>query len=167
MKVYSDSDWAGDTGSVSTHRRSRSKTHVTLYGETIDWKSKLQLIISLSSTEAEYYAAIQSSKCALHLRVLLYEIQNGRMKNADHELSLPPLQLWMDNQSTIAQIGSSDIREANADHELVLPPLQVYMDNQSAIAQIGSSDVEGYSIVTHPGEILLVERYSIVGIFEI
>ena len=66
---------------------------------------------------------------------MLHEIHNGRMKNADHEL--------------------------------VLPPLQVYMDNQSAIAQIGSSDIEGYSIVTHPGEILLVEGYSIVGIFEI
>ena len=97
LKIYSDSDWAGNTGSVSTHRRSRSGTHVTLYGGTIDWKSKLQSVISLSSTEAEYYATIQSSKCALHLRVLLYEIQNGRMKNADHELVLPPLQVWMDN----------------------------------------------------------------------
>ena len=40
-------------------------------------------------------------------------VQNGRMKNADHELVLPPLQVWMDNQSAIAQIGSSDIREAS------------------------------------------------------
>ena len=36
LKIYSDSDWAGNTGSVSTHRRSRSGTHVTLYGGTID-----------------------------------------------------------------------------------------------------------------------------------
>ena len=35
------------------------------------------------------------------------------MKNADHELTLPPLQVWMNNQSSITQIGSSDIREAS------------------------------------------------------
>ena len=45
------------TESVSTHRNLRSGTHVTLYGGTIDWKFKLQSVISLSSTEAEYYAA--------------------------------------------------------------------------------------------------------------
>ena len=112
LEIYSDSDWAG---SSNNNRRSRSGSHVLLFGGTIDWKSKLQSVISLSSTEAEYYAAIQTSKMALYLRVLFYEMQKGKIKISDRslELQLPPLKIWMDNQLAMAQICSAEVREAS------------------------------------------------------
>ena len=84
-----------------------------LFGETIDWRSKIQSVVSLSSTEEEFYAAVQSSKTALLLRILFYEIQNGKLKNADQELTLAPLNTWVDNQSTIAQVELMEICNAS------------------------------------------------------
>jgi hypothetical protein len=52
LEAYSDSDWAGCNAS----RRSLSGYVLMLNGGPIQWKSKLQTIVSQSSTEAEYIA---------------------------------------------------------------------------------------------------------------
>jgi hypothetical protein len=52
MVVYSDSDWAGD----KEDRRSVSGYVIFILGVPIMWKSKSQKSVTLSSSEAEYFA---------------------------------------------------------------------------------------------------------------
>jgi hypothetical protein len=58
MVMYTDSDWAGD----KENRRSVSGYVIFLLGVPILWKSKLQKSVSLSSSEAEYYALSEAAK---------------------------------------------------------------------------------------------------------
>ena len=58
LELYSDSDWAGD----KDDRRSVSSYHVYLNGVLIAWRSRLQKIVSLSSSEAEFYAFSEAVK---------------------------------------------------------------------------------------------------------
>ncbi len=58
LKVYTDSDWAGD----KNNRRSVSGYVLFLKGVPILWKSRLQKSVSLSSSEAEYYALSEAAK---------------------------------------------------------------------------------------------------------
>ena len=67
-------------GSISTKRRSTSSYIFILAGGAINWMSKLQDTIALSTREAEYIAASHACKEAIWLRGLLREIwrlQNG------------------------------------------------------------------------------------------
>ncbi len=65
-----DSDYAGDT----SHRRSVSGIVLRLAGGTILYKSKFQDIHALSSTEAEFTAAVEAGKYILYVRSILDEI---------------------------------------------------------------------------------------------
>jgi hypothetical protein len=58
MTVFTDSDWAGD----KDNRISITGYIVFLLGAPILWKSKAQKSVSLSSTEAEYYALSEAAK---------------------------------------------------------------------------------------------------------
>jgi hypothetical protein len=58
IKLYTDSDWAGD----KENRRSVTGYIMFLCSVPIVWKSKLQKTVSLSSTEAEYYALSEAAK---------------------------------------------------------------------------------------------------------
>jgi len=58
MAMYSDSDWAGDKNTC----RSVTGYILFLVGVPILWKSKLQASVSLSSSEAEYYALSEAAK---------------------------------------------------------------------------------------------------------
>ncbi|GKD36203.1 retrovirus-related pol polyprotein from transposon TNT 1-94, partial [Tanacetum coccineum] len=58
VKGYVDSDYAGDLdGSKST-----TEYVFTLSGRTVSWVLKLQSVVAMSTTEAEYVAAAQASK---------------------------------------------------------------------------------------------------------
>jgi hypothetical protein len=61
---YVDSDFAGDLDK----RRSTSGYVFTLAGGAISWISKLQNIVALSTTEAEYVAASHACKEAVWLK---------------------------------------------------------------------------------------------------
>ncbi len=58
LKIYSDSDWAGD----KDNRKSVTGFIVFLLGAPILWRSKAQGSVTLSSTEAEFYALSESAK---------------------------------------------------------------------------------------------------------
>ena len=62
---YVDSDYAGDRDK----RRSTTAYVFTLCGNCISWKSQLQPVIALSSTEAEYIAATEAAKKQCGLKV--------------------------------------------------------------------------------------------------
>jgi hypothetical protein len=58
LTVYSDSDWAADMNT----RRSVTGFTIFLQGVPVLWKSQSQKTVSLSSSEAEYYAMSEAVK---------------------------------------------------------------------------------------------------------
>ncbi|GJU21576.1 retrovirus-related pol polyprotein from transposon TNT 1-94 [Tanacetum coccineum] len=87
VKGYVDSDYAGDLdGSKSTTRYV-----FTLCGGTVSWVSKLQSVVAMSTTEAEYVTAAQASKEAVWLKMLLEERGHKQEK----------ITLFCDNQSAL------------------------------------------------------------------
>ena len=67
---YVDSNYANDRD----NRKSTTSYVFTLCGSCISWKSQLQPIVALSTTESEYVAATKAFKEAIWLRALLSEI---------------------------------------------------------------------------------------------
>lgn len=67
---YSDSDWAGD----QNDRKSTSGYIFKVFGNVVSWSSNKQSTISLSSTEAEYYALAEAICETKWLRNLLSEM---------------------------------------------------------------------------------------------
>jgi hypothetical protein len=67
---FSDSDFAGCKDS----RKSTSAYYFTFAGSTISWKSQLQPIVVLSSTEAEVIATTEAIKEAIWLQGLMKEL---------------------------------------------------------------------------------------------
>ncbi|KAK4410175.1 Retrovirus-related Pol polyprotein from transposon TNT 1-94 [Sesamum angolense] len=67
---YVDSNYANDRDS----RRSTTSYVFTLCGACISWKSQLQNIVALSTTEAEYIATTEAFKEAIWLKGILTEI---------------------------------------------------------------------------------------------
>ncbi|GAB2268189.1 hypothetical protein Dimus_038699 [Dionaea muscipula] len=70
LAAYVDSDFAGDRDC----RKSTTSYNVTLGGNCISWKSQLQPLVALSSTEAEYVAITDVFKEAIWLQGMLKEI---------------------------------------------------------------------------------------------
>ncbi|WVZ24349.1 hypothetical protein V8G54_002893 [Vigna mungo] len=70
IEGFVDSDFARcmDT------RKSRSGYVFTLFGTAVSWKSTLQSVVALSTTEAEYYALAEGVKEALWLKGLVREL---------------------------------------------------------------------------------------------
>nr|GEW42722.1 retrovirus-related Pol polyprotein from transposon TNT 1-94 [Tanacetum cinerariifolium] len=87
IKGYVDSDYAGDLdGSKST-----TGYVFTLSGRTVSWVSKLQSVVAMSTTKAEYVAAAQASKEAVWLKMLLEKLNHEQEK----------ITLFCDNQSAL------------------------------------------------------------------
>ncbi|XP_031263243.1 secreted RxLR effector protein 161-like [Pistacia vera] len=68
---FVDSDFAGDKDS----RKSTTAYMFTLGGNCVSWKSQLQPIVALSTTEVEYVAMTDVFKEALWLQGLLSEVK--------------------------------------------------------------------------------------------
>ncbi|KAE8721509.1 hypothetical protein F3Y22_tig00015910pilonHSYRG00102 [Hibiscus syriacus] len=98
---YVDSDYAGDLD----NRRSTTGYVFTLGGGPICWKSTVQSIVALSTTEAEYMAAAEAAKEALWLTGLVKElgVQQGGV------------QLLCDNQSAI-HLAKNQVYRARTKH---------------------------------------------------
>ena len=65
-----DSDWASD----SNHRKSVIGIVIKLAGGTVLYKARFQETIALSTTEAEFIAAVEAEKYILYLRSILHDI---------------------------------------------------------------------------------------------
>jgi hypothetical protein len=68
--TYSKADYAGyvDTG------RSTGRYLLMVSGGAVSWYSKLQTIVNLSSTEAEYLAAVEAGNKIFWMRNILEEL---------------------------------------------------------------------------------------------
>ena len=85
---YSDNDFAGD----SNDRKSASGHIFFLGGMAVSWSSKKQIIVALSSCEAEYIAATSATCQAVWMSRLLGELMRNEAMKA---------KLLVDNQSAI------------------------------------------------------------------
>ena len=86
--MYTDSTWNSDKDTS----RSRTGYAITFNDCLVSWKSKLQPMVTLSSTEAEYVALTDAAKEGLWLRRLLEELR--------FKPNVTPI--FIDNQSTMA-----------------------------------------------------------------
>jgi hypothetical protein len=68
--AYVDSDWA----SCTRTRRSLTGVVVKMAGGTIAYKTKFQVTVALSSTEAEFMAACDAGKMMLFIRSILWDL---------------------------------------------------------------------------------------------
>ena len=68
--AYSDSDWAGD---IDTRRSCSGRLHM-LNGAGTSWRSRLQPVVALSSTEAEYIALCDAARETVWHRMLLEQL---------------------------------------------------------------------------------------------
>jgi hypothetical protein len=88
--TYSDADYAGDSNTL----HSTGAYVVMMGGGAVDWSSKLQPVVTQSTTEAEYIAANNAGRDIAWMRNLLTEF--------GYDLSDTPSTLFMDNNSAIA-----------------------------------------------------------------
>lgn len=97
VQAYSDSDFAGDSES----RRSTSGYVIMMNGTAIDWFSKRQSVVALSTAEAEFIAATEAIKQAIVMRRFCQEFGV-----ADY-----PITINMDNQSAMRMIEDEGARK--------------------------------------------------------
>ncbi|KAH9723668.1 hypothetical protein KPL70_007189 [Citrus sinensis] len=76
VRGYVDSDFAGDLDK----RKSTTGYVFTLAGAAVSWVSKLQTVVALSTTEAEYMAVTQACKEAIWIQRLLEELGHVQEK---------------------------------------------------------------------------------------
>jgi hypothetical protein len=74
LVAFCDSDWAGDSES----RRSTSGFVVFYNGAAVAWQSQLQSVVAMSSCEAEYIAASESTREISYLRELTSFVKNAQ-----------------------------------------------------------------------------------------
>ena len=85
---FTNSDWSGDPDDKKT-----TVGYVFSLGSRhVPWACKKQQALALSSTEADYRAAVNASQEALWLRQILSEFRFEQQQ---------PTPLWCDNQSAI------------------------------------------------------------------
>lgn len=88
---YTDSNWAGDKGD----RRSTCGYVFFLYGGAINWRSRKQPTVALSSVQAEYMAACEAGRDAVHWRMFLTELDSNLLRPG-------PTVIHCDSQGAIA-----------------------------------------------------------------
>ncbi|XP_033230350.1 secreted RxLR effector protein 161-like [Belonocnema kinseyi] len=98
LRGYSDADYAGDV----VMRRSTTGYVFMLAGGPITWSSQRQKLVTLSTTETEYFAAATATKEAVWLRKLLDDI-GFQAAGASA--------LFVDNQSAIKLIKNPEFHK--------------------------------------------------------
>ncbi|KAG7554626.1 GAG-pre-integrase domain [Arabidopsis suecica] len=88
LRGYCDSDYAANID----NRRSTSGMVFTLGGSTINWRSCLQKVVAISTTEAEYMSLTEAVKEAIWLK--------GLLKDFGYEQKT--VEIFCDSQSAIA-----------------------------------------------------------------
>ena len=82
-----------------------------LAGGAIAYKSKLQPVVAVSSSECELYAAVHAAKVAKYLRTILHELDFTQQK---------PTMLYEDNQAVIKVVNqerpTSNLRHVDIQH---------------------------------------------------
>ena len=89
FQTWSDADHGGD----SDTGRSTSAYVVKIGGGAVSWSSKLQTVVALSTTEAEYISACSAGQEILWLRNLLQDLASPSL--------VPPHFFWTTDQPSV------------------------------------------------------------------
>ena len=135
FKVFADSAYADDVS-----RKSTFGNITFLNGGPISWQSTLTKTVALSTAEAEINAAVEATKLALHLRLMLAEMTFSE-----------PLPIWIgeDSSSAISQAGSGIRHVRNAKHyECRLRWLQEVINSGDARFRYVNTDLQAADPMT-------------------
>ena len=102
MGSYADADLAGDIGT----RKSTTGFCMVLNGGVINWSSKLQATVALSTAEAETIAGTETVKQVMHLRLFLRELGQEQRE---------PSIVYEDNAAAIA-LGHGNEQSKRSKH---------------------------------------------------
>ncbi|XP_031279414.1 secreted RxLR effector protein 161-like [Pistacia vera] len=102
IEAYADSDWAGDVND----RKSTSGYYVCLGRNLVQWSSKKQKVVSLSSIEVEYKSLSQAATELVWIQHLFEEL--------GIEMNNTPM-IWCDNMS-VGALSSNPIFHARTKH---------------------------------------------------
>jgi hypothetical protein len=158
LEVFSDSDWAGNPDD----RKSVRCLIVFLNGVPICWRSRSQKVVSLSSSEAEFYA------CAEAVREVPFITQILLFLGVTVEL---PVKVWIDNvgaifmtenKSSSARTRHMDTRfwyvhQLQEEHGLIKVHFVRTKDN---VSDIGTKNVTTDVYKAHEGK-LVTSRESV------
>lgn len=133
--AYCDSDYGGDLGD----RKSVSGFVVMMNGGPINWKSKKQSVVALSTAEAEYMALSITAKHALWVRNFNKEINRDF---GDHSIIIK-----VDNKAAIA-MAYNPVLQAKTKHIDI--PVHHIRDE----VKKGKISVEHISGIANPADIL-------------
>jgi hypothetical protein len=100
INAFTDADWAGDTDD----RKSTGGYLIKMNGDSVNWSSRKQRTVALSSAEAEYMAISETAKEAKWIKQLLQE-----MKVTNN------ITILTDNQAA-KQIATNDIYHDRTKH---------------------------------------------------
>ncbi|KAL1190989.1 Retrovirus-related Pol polyprotein from transposon TNT 1-94 [Cardamine amara subsp. amara] len=129
---YCDSDYAADMDK----RRSISGVVFTLGGSAISWRSRLQKVVALSTTEAEYMSLNEAVKEAIWLK--------GLLKDFGYEQK--SVEIFCDSQSAIS------LSKNNVHHERTKHVDVKYHKIREVIAD-GIVEVLKISMLSNPADI--------------
>jgi hypothetical protein len=94
---YTDSNWGNDKGD----RRSVCGYVFFLHGGAINWRARKQHSVALSSVEAEYVAACEAGRDAVHWRSFLSDLRSPLLLSG-------PTTIHCDNQGAISLSKNPD-----------------------------------------------------------
>ena len=97
-----------DSAYADSHTRRSTFGNVTfMNGAPISWQSTLAKTVALSTAEAEINAAVEATKLALHLRLMLSEITGDPLRD---------ILIGEDNQAAVSQATKGIRYVRNAKH---------------------------------------------------
>ena len=102
LEAYVDADHGSDPNT----RKSQSGILITLFGSSVQWSSKKQATVSLSSGEAEYVAMACGASCLLGMKKIVNFLGNSTSY---------PLAVYEDNRSSIQMLTGSTTRVKHLD----------------------------------------------------
>ena len=162
MHGYVDSDFAGDAKT----RKSTTGYIFRMNGAAIDWQSKLQPNITLTSTEAEYVAAATAAREATYLQGLL----------SDLDLKQIPTTLYEDNQGCIAMTKAEcankrtkhiDVKHKYANELVSNQTIRLgYLPTDEMAADILTKPLTGENYITHCSTLLGTDSAHRGGVLE-
>jgi hypothetical protein len=143
---YVDSDWASDM----RHRRSISGIAYLLAGGVIAYKTRVQPVISTSSTEAEFVAACDAGKIALYLRSILAE------------LGIPQTQatvLYEDNVGAQLMANAGQPTKRTRHMDIKFFALQDWVEHDLLVLERIDTSVNCSDALTKPNNRILFNRH--------
>ena len=157
MEVYSDSDWAGNPDG---DRKSVGCLIIFLCGVPIAWRSRGQKVVSLSSSEAEFYA------CAEAVREVPFIAQILLFLGINIEL---PVKVWIDNVGAIfmTENKSSSSRTRHMDNRFwYVHQLQEedglikvnFVRTKENVSDIGTKNVNAETYDTHQQKLIATKE---------